>query len=448
MRGAIAAAVCAVVLVVAGNGGGWSAMAAMEEDRIGALPGQPNVSFAQYSGYVTVDAVRRRELFYYFAEAELDPDTKPLVLWLNGGPGCSSVGVGAFSENGPFRPSGNVLVRNEYSWNKEANMLYLESPAGVGFSYSTDPSFYGGVGDSRTARDNLRFLQGWFAKFPQYKGRDLYITGESYAGHYVPQLAQRMVEFNKKEKLFNLKGIALGNPVLEFATDFNSRAEFFWSHGLISDSTYHSFTTVCNYSRYVSEYYHGSLSSACDTVMTQVARETSRFVDKYDVTLDVCVSSVLMQSKSLAPQDVQEAMHARLDGGVPKWTVCSSVLEYKQLDLQIPTINIVGGLVKSGVPVLVYSGDQDSVIPLTGSRTVVHRLAARLRLKATTAYRVWFEGRQVGGWTQAFGGGALSFATVRGASHEAPFSQPERSLVLFAAFLAGRPLPDSFEVIR
>lgn len=101
----------------------------------------------------------------------------------------------------------------------------------------------------------------------------------------------------------------LGNPVLEFATDFNSRAEFFWSHGLISDSTYHSFTTVCNYSRYVSEYYHGSLSSACDTVMTQVATETSRFVDKYDVTLDVCVSSVLMQSKSLAPQVRVHGMH-------------------------------------------------------------------------------------------------------------------------------------------
>ena len=123
-----------------------------------------------------------------------------------------------------------------------------------------------------------------------------------------------------------------------------------------------------------------------------------------------------------------------------------SVLEYKQLDLQIPTINIVGGLVKSGVPVLVYSGDQDSVIPLTGSRTVVQRLAGCLRL-GTTAAGYWggVYGRLGGGWTQAFGGGALSFATVRGASHEAPFSQPERSLVLFAAFLAGRPLPDSFQ---
>ncbi|KAF7016337.1 unnamed protein product [Triticum aestivum] len=462
----VAAVVCAASVLLISNG---CLSMAMVEDKITALPGQPPVSFAQYSGYVEVDAVRKRSLFYYFAEAELDPATKPLVLWLNGGPGCSSVGVGAFSENGPFRPSGNALMSNEYSWNKEANMLYLESPAGVGFSYSTDPSFYGGVGDSMTARDNLRFLEGWFAKFPQYKGRDLYIAGESYAGHYVPQLAQRMVEFDDKEKLFNLKGIALGNPVLEFSTDFNSRAEFFWSHGLISDSTYNIFTTVCNYSRYVSEYYHGSISSVCDRVMSQVTKETSRFVDKYDVTLDVCISSVLMQSQVLTPspnsteqlnraldvcvedetmnylnrKDVQKAMHAQLNG-VPKWTVCSSVLEYKQLDLQIPTINIVGALVKSGIPVLVYSGDQDSVIPLTGSRTLVHRLAKRLRLNATVPYRVWFQGKQVGGWTQVFGD-ALSFATIRGASHEAPFSQPERSLVLFRAFLASRPLPESFE---
>ncbi|XP_020167121.1 serine carboxypeptidase-like 45 isoform X2 [Aegilops tauschii subsp. strangulata] len=462
----VAAVVCAASVLLISNG---CLSMAMVEDKITALPGQPPVSFAQYSGYVEVDAVRKRSLFYYFAEAELDPATKPLVLWLNGGPGCSSVGVGAFSENGPFRPSGNALMSNEYSWNKEANMLYLESPAGVGFSYSTDPSFYGGVGDSMTARDNLRFLEGWFAKFPQYKGRNLYIAGESYAGHYVPQLAQRMVEFDDKEKLFNLKGIALGNPVLEFSTDFNSRAEFFWSHGLISDSTYNIFTTVCNYSRYVSEYYHGSISSVCDRVMSQVTKETSRFVDKYDVTLDVCISSVLMQSQVLTPspnsteqlnraldvcvedetmnylnrKDVQKAMHAQLNG-VPKWTVCSSVLEYKQLDLQIPTINIVGALVKSGIPVLVYSGDQDSVIPLTGSRTLVHRLAKRLRLNATVPYRVWFQGKQVGGWTQVFGD-ALSFATIRGASHEAPFSQPERSLVLFRAFLASRPLPESFE---
>ncbi|KAG6477220.1 hypothetical protein ZIOFF_066472 [Zingiber officinale] len=441
------------------------------QDKIIKLPGQPQVGFQQFSGYITVDELRQRALFYYFAEAEVDPSTKPLVVWLNGGPGCSSVGVGAFSENGPFRPKGEMLVRNEYSWNKviashifaEANMLYLETPAGVGFSYSRDSSFYDGVNDKMTARDNLVFLRRWFTRFPEYKSRDLYIAGESYAGHYVPQLANLMVDLNNKDKIFNLKGIALGNPVLEFSTDFNSRAEFFWSHGLISDSTYRIFTSACNYSRYVGEYYRGSLSPVCQRVMSQVTRETSRFVDKYDVTLDVCISSVLSQSTVLSPhqvtehldvcvedetlsylnrKDVQDSLHAHLKG-VTKWTVCSSVLDYELLDLEIPTIAVVGSIVKAGIPVLVYSGDQDSVIPLTGSRTLVQRLANEIGMKTTVPYRVWFEGEQVGGWTQVYGN-ILSFATIRGASHEAPFSQPERSLVLFRAFLQGRPLPESF----
>ncbi|XP_028766238.1 serine carboxypeptidase-like 45 [Neltuma alba] len=430
-------------------------------DRILRLPGQPHVRFQHYSGYVTVDDKKHKALFYYFVESETDPASKPLVLWLNGGPGCSSLGVGAFSENGPFRPNGEVLIKNDYSWNKEANMLYLEAPIGVGFSYAKDGSYT--VDDNETARDNLMFLKLWFNKFPQYRRRDFFLTGESYAGHYVPQLAKLMIDLNKKEKIFNLKGIALGNPVLEYATDFNSRAEFFWSHGLISDSTYRMFTSVCNYSRYVSEYYRGSVSPLCSKVMSQVSTETSKFVDKYDVTLDVCISSVLSQSKAICPQtqqrneridvcvddkvvnylnrrDVQEALHAKLVG-VRKWDVCSNVLDYDMLNLEVPTLPIVGSIVKAGVQVLIYSGDQDSVIPLTGSRTLVQKLATQLALNTTVPYRVWFHGQQVGGWTQVYGDNKLSFATVRGASHEAPFSQPERSLTLFKSFLQGRPLP-------
>ncbi|KAG8365804.1 hypothetical protein BUALT_Bualt17G0009900 [Buddleja alternifolia] len=376
-----------------------SSSVSISSDRISELPGQPpGVRFQQFSGYVSVDEKKDKGgLFYYFVEAQIDPTSKPLVLWLNG------------------------------------------------------------------ARDNLVFLQNWFLKFPQYKDRSLYITGESYAGHYIPQLAELMLQFNKKVKMFNLKGIALGNPVLEFATDFNSRAEFFWSHGLISDTTYKVFTSACNYSRYVSEYYRGSVSPICSRVMSLVTTETSKFVDKYDVTLDVCISSVLSQSKILNPQqvtetvdvcvedktvnylnrrDVQKALHARLVG-VDRWLVCSNILDYELLDVEIPTINIVGRIIEAGIPVLVYSGDQDSVIPLTGSRKLVHRLARELRLRTSTPYRVWFAGMQVGGWTQVYGN-MLSFATIRGASHEAPFSQPERSFVLFKAFLEGRPLPQQF----
>ncbi|PIA27346.1 hypothetical protein AQUCO_08000015v1 [Aquilegia coerulea] len=276
-------------------------------DKINGLPGQPHVTFQQYSGYVILDETNQRALFYYFVEAEIDPVSKPLVLWLNGGPGCSSLGVGAFSENGPFRPSGQVLVRNEHSWNREANMLYLEAPVGVGFSYSTQIET---VDDKITARDNLLFLQRWFDKFPQYKQRELFITGESYAGHYIPQLAELIIQSNKKKMLFNLKGIALGNPVLEFSTDFNSRAEYFWSHGLISDSTYNVFTASCNYSRYVSEYYRGSVSPLCSRVMSQEVTKS----------IDVCIEDETVNY--LNRRDVQKALHARLVG-VNKWGVCS-----------------------------------------------------------------------------------------------------------------------------
>ncbi|XP_004235841.1 serine carboxypeptidase-like 45 isoform X2 [Solanum lycopersicum] len=432
-------------------------------DKITKLPGQPQVGFQQFSGYVTVDDKKQRSLFYYFVEAETDPASKPLVLWLNGGPGCSSLGVGAFSENGPFRPRGEGLVINEHSWNKEANMLYLESPIGVGFSYSSDTSSYETVNDEITARDNVVFLLRWFHKFPQYRKSNLFLTGESYAGHYVPQLAKLMMAFNKKQQLFNLKGIALGNPVLEFATDFNSRAEYFWSHGLISDPTYRMFSSACNYSRYVSEYYRDTVSPICSRVMSLVSRETSKFVDKYDVTLDVCISSVLSQSKIISPQensekldvcvedevvnylnrkDVKRALHAELVG-VHRWSVCSSILDYQLLDIEIPTISIIGTLIKERIPVLIYSGDQDSVVPLIGSRATVQQLARQMQLNTTVPYRVWFAGQQVGGWTHVYDN-ILSFATIRGASHEAPFSQPERSLVLFKSFLEGKPLPEVF----
>ncbi|CAL5201970.1 unnamed protein product [Lathyrus oleraceus] len=430
-----------------------------ESDKISSLPQQPKVEFQQYAGYITVDEVQKRALFYYFVEAEVEPASKPVVLWLNGGPGCSSVGAGAFVEHGPFKPTKSGLIKNDYSWNKEANMLYLESPVGVGFSYSTNESFYDFVNDEMTAKDNLVFLQNWFTEFQEYKNNDFFITGESYAGHYAPQLAQLILQTKSK---INLKGIAIGNPLLEFNTDFNSRAEFIWSHGLISDSTYETFTKICNYSQIRRQYQHGALSPICARVNRLVSMEISRYIDSYDVTLDVCLPSenqqayrltqlqerdkidVCVEDESFAylnRKEVQEALHAKLVGIITTWFTCSEVLKYDMQNLEVPTISILGTLVKSGVRVLVYRGDQDSVIPLTGTRSLVNGLAKEIGLNTTESYRAWFKGRQVGGWTQVYGSNILSFATIRGAAHEAPFSQPGRSLVLFKTFLEGKSLP-------
>lgn len=431
-------------------------------DEVLQLPGQPSVTFKQFAGYIAVDEAKRRSLFYYFVEAESNSSSKPLVLWFNGGPGCSSVGEGAFVEHGPFKPNGSVLVKNDYSWNKEANMLYLESPAGVGFSYSDNQTFYSVVNDVMTAADNLAFLEIWLEKYPEYKNRDFYITGESYAGHYVPQLAKLIVHSKAK---INLKGIAIGNPLLEFTTDFDSRGEYLWSHGLISDDTYELFNKVCNYSTIRRQAQSKSITPTCSRVANQAAKEIGRFVNAYDITLDVCLSDVFSQSEVLEQnqdtetkvdvcvedktieylnrKDVQTALHARLVG-VNQWAPCSEVLNYEMQNLEITMIPVLVSLLKSGIRVFVYSGDQDSVLPLTGTRVDVSSVAKELGLNTTLPYRAWFNGNQVGGWTQVYGD-VLSFATIRGASHEAPFSQPERSIALFRGFLSGKPLPQANE---
>ncbi|KAG6483829.1 hypothetical protein ZIOFF_060529 [Zingiber officinale] len=245
-----------------------------EGDKVVRLPGQPEgVNFDQYAGYVTVDRANGRALFYYFVEAAKNSWSNPIVLWLNGGaenirksrcfsidrvvivvawvgagPGCSSLGYGAMEELGPFRvmSDGKTLYRNPYAWNEVANVLFLESPADVGFSYSNTTSDYARSGDSRTATDALVFLVNWFERFPEYKGRDFFITGESYAGHYVPQLAHAIL--NHKDRLINLKGIAIGNAVINKETDSKGTFDYFWTHALIADETIRAIHKFCNFS--------------------------------------------------------------------------------------------------------------------------------------------------------------------------------------------------------
>ena len=103
-----------------------------------------------------------------------------------------------------------------------ANVIFLESPAGVGFSYSHKPSDYSNIGDNSTARDSYIFLLNWLERFPQYKTRDFFIAGESYAGHYVPQLAHLILSNNKKMKhhtVINLKGIAVRIISIQYKFD-------------------------------------------------------------------------------------------------------------------------------------------------------------------------------------------------------------------------------------
>ncbi|WJX88177.1 hypothetical protein P8452_70289 [Trifolium repens] len=339
-------------------------------------------------------------------------------------------------------------------------MIYLDSPVGVGFSFLVNQSFYYLANDEMTARDNLLFLQGWFKKFPKYKNNDFFITGESYAGHFAPQLAQLILQ--TKSTKINLKGIAIGNPLLEFNKDFNSDADFWWSHGQIKDSTFQMLKTVCNYSTIRRQGRSGKLSTDCSEVNRQLSIEVGGYTNTFDVIADICPPpeehqayvltkmqgaaekiDVCVEDETIAylnRKEVYNALNAKLVG-ITHWSTCSSVLVYNFQNLEIPTISMLGELVKSGVRVLTYSGDQDSVIPFIGTRTLISELAKDLGLNITQPYRAWFRGKQVAGWTEEYGG-ILTFATIVGAGHAAPFYQPERSLQLFKAFLEGNPLPN------
>ncbi|XP_045088756.1 serine carboxypeptidase II-3-like [Aegilops tauschii subsp. strangulata] len=270
-----------------------------EADRVEALPGQPSgVDFAQYAGYVTVDAAAGRALFYYLAEAVggngdgSSSKGKPLLLWLNGGSGCSSLGYGAMEELGPFRvmSDGKTLYRNPYSWKagstvRTADVLFLESPAGVGYSYSNTTADYGRSGDNRTAEDAYLFLANWLERFPEYKGREFYITGESYAGHYVPQLAHAILRH--ASPAINLKGIMIGNAVINDWTDSKGMYDFFWTHALISDETAEGISKNCNFTA-------GAASNALCDDASDAAGESLRDIDIYNIYAPNCQSEKLV----------------------------------------------------------------------------------------------------------------------------------------------------------
>jgi len=113
-------------------------------------------------------------------ESRSEPSTDPLLLWLNGGPGCSSL-LGLFEENGPYKITNETtLESNPFSWNNKANLIYVDQPVGTGFSHA---GFFDLVSTERgVARDFYEFLTKFFALYPQFAGRDFYISGESYAG--------------------------------------------------------------------------------------------------------------------------------------------------------------------------------------------------------------------------------------------------------------------------
>ncbi|ONK58786.1 uncharacterized protein A4U43_C09F16630 [Asparagus officinalis] len=198
------------------------------------LPGfEGPLPFHLETGYASVDEVNGVELFYYFIRSERNPKEDPLILWHNGGPGCSAFS-GLVFEIGPVKfvtskydgrlPS---LVYNPYGWTKVANVIWVDSPVGTGFSFSRNPKGYV-VDDTITSKQAYEFLRKWLVEHPQFISNHLYIAGDSFGGKIVPIVASMVAKGieDGHYPLINLKGYLVGNPITGEAVDFNSRVEF------------------------------------------------------------------------------------------------------------------------------------------------------------------------------------------------------------------------------
>lgn len=458
-----------------------------DQDEITELPGLDTaINFRQFSGYLRADSEKRPRKFfhYWFVESQSNPAKDPVVLWLNGGPGCSSLG-GLFTELGPFtvNSDGKTLQLNDYSWNKVANVLFLESPAGVGFSYSNSLLNY--HTDDTTARENYLALKSFMEKFPQYKNSSLYLSGESYAGVYLPTLG---VLVDADEDL-NLKGIAIGNGYLDVAKLRDSLIFFTYYHGLVGKSTWEKVSKYCcegNAPTRESCAFGGPDSSfRCDFAISEVSSVLSRSgLNPYNL-YGKCLSasSTNSSTRSLKPsnkeivdrhmmslvfdatlmnempfhifnaaertlgheppcfddrtlieylnsKEVRKAIH--IPNKVQSWDTCSMILyvvKYPKLDggLAPQMKSLISS--KRNLAMLVYNGDVDTVCNFLGDEWFVDDLGRDV----VKDYSIWKVNNQVAGFVKHYDG--ITFATIRGSGHMVPGDRPQEALAMIKAFL-------------
>ncbi|KAM9061114.1 lysosomal protective protein-like [Sarcophilus harrisii] len=427
-------------------------------DLITSLPGLAELpNFKQWSGYL--QAGLDKYFHYWFVESQGNPESDPLVLWLNGGPGCSSM-EGLLAENGPFRINDDgSLYMNPYSWNLVANVLYLESPAGVGYSYSSSQNYK--IDDQQVAADNYQALQSFFAKFPNFTSNDFYVFGESYAGVYVPSLSAQIV---KGPASINFKGFGVGNGMNNYQLNDETLIEFSYYHGIIGDNLWESLNTYCC-SEGVCNFYNSTQEQCLDSILEayrmiqgvglniynlyapcwgatgyqeRYAADMSNLYRQYQFNVAVpppgapipgvpkCINATAMYVW-LNQNNVRQALH--IPGFLPNWELCSTQVTSQYQRQYMDMAPFYQELLQSNVRILVYNGDTDMACNFLGAEKFVESL----NQPVMTTYQPWYYQRQVAGFFKEYE--QITFLTVKGSGHMVPQYRPAQALKMFECFL-------------
>jgi carboxypeptidase C (cathepsin A) len=408
--------------------------------KFNTLPGlaQPT-SFDQYSGTILSNATYGTELFYWFFESQNDPSTDPLVLWMTGGPGCSSE-LAIFYENGPFYLDddgfGGVMVGlNPYSWNLNSNIIFIDQPGGTGFS--TPGSRAGYVhNEKEMAIDMYNFLQGWLKTFPQYIGRPFFIFGESYAGHYVPSVGYAITIGNQDRTniYIPLQSISVGNGMTSPIYQYGSYGPFSAGHAMIDKELFDQVQDQYAKCEQVLETGDGNPTAACNSILTMISNAAGP-VNEYDVTQTCPPDLPLCYNFSLADvylnqDDVQATLHVD-----KKWTSCS-LLVHQELakDWWSRQDYLVPDLLKSGVGVNIYAGINGYICNFIGQELWLNRLDWPYAEDYLNADReIWMVDQLIAGYRQASHN--LAMISVNNAGHMVPMDQPKNSLDMFTRIL-------------
>nr|XP_018897589.1 PREDICTED: venom serine carboxypeptidase-like [Bemisia tabaci] len=190
-----------------------------------------------FSGYLTVNKSTDSNLFsWFFKSQQGDWKKKPLVVWLQGGPGASSM-FGLFTELGPFFVTKNQkLKRRKYSWHRKYNLVFIDNPVGAGFSFTKKDSGYA-RDETDVARDLYEALVQLHKLFPTLQRNKLFITGESYAGKYIPAIGHKIYQENKVSNFkINLAGLMIGNGWTD-PVHIVDQSAFLYRLGLIDSMT-------------------------------------------------------------------------------------------------------------------------------------------------------------------------------------------------------------------
>ncbi|XP_022107550.1 lysosomal protective protein-like [Acanthaster planci] len=431
-------------------------------DEVKSLPGLSGpLSSKQYSGYLQASGTIR--LHYWFVESQGKPAEDPVLLWLNGGPSCSSIS-GYLTELGPYwvNSDGKTLSANDFSWNKVANIIFLESPAGVGYSFADSPDYT--TNDDKTAENNYLALLDFFKKFPNMAKNDFYITGESYAGIYVPTLAVKVME-GKDE--INLKGFAVGNGVLDVALLTETGLQYSYYHGIIGERLWEKLQSSC--CKNGACHYLHSKNPECIEAQNEAKYLLQHIgINPYDVTGDCegsysqdrnsfsmlsflgvdswanpsrsspglhssflpCVDTTRANSYMNLPQ-VRAALHIP-SSVAQNWTTCNPPLAANYSK----QYNSMRSQFKALLPryrALVYNGDADNICNFLSDQKFV----ASLNQTELGERRPWVYQGQVAGFVKEYK--QVTFMTVKNSGHLVPEITPGPALQMITNFLKAKP---------